>query len=138
MKEISGRIGVREIKREIKDMLLLTHEAICLGVIESDYSRGGVVVRKDEDGYQYTETISKKDFAKLLVEDDEGYMMVKDAVDHYKGKDGVFKINVTEILNKIIEVKASSYDEAIEKVQKMYDNSEIVLNSDDFVSFSVK
>ncbi len=45
-----------------------------------------------------------------------------------------YKIKVTEILQKEIEIEADNLDKAIEKVEEMYDNSEIVLDSEDFVS----
>lgn len=43
-----------------------------------------------------------------------------------------YKINVEEILSRIIEVEADNEDEAEEKVKKMYREQEIVLDAEDF------
>lgn len=43
-----------------------------------------------------------------------------------------FNITVEEVLKRQIEVEANSYEEAITKVQEMYSNEEIVLDSSDF------
>lgn len=43
------------------------------------------------------------------------------------------KVEITEILQKSVEVEASSYEEAILLVKRKYNNSEIILDSDDFV-----
>jgi hypothetical protein len=44
-----------------------------------------------------------------------------------------YKIEVKETLSRIIEIDANSFDEALEDVQKMYKNEEIILDNDDFV-----
>ncbi len=44
-----------------------------------------------------------------------------------------YKIKVQETLERIVEVEASSIDEARDKVEKMYNNEEIVLDYSDFV-----
>ncbi|MDU2109026.1 MAG: DpnD/PcfM family protein [Peptoniphilus rhinitidis] len=44
-----------------------------------------------------------------------------------------FKIEIRETLLRDIEVKADSYEEALEKVKDLYYESEIVLYADDFV-----
>ena len=44
-----------------------------------------------------------------------------------------FKIEIQETLARDIEVKASSYEEALEKVKDQYYESDIVLYADDFV-----
>ncbi|MFY7734276.1 MAG: DpnD/PcfM family protein [Bacteroidia bacterium] len=44
-----------------------------------------------------------------------------------------FKIEVTEKLSRIIEVEASSEDEAFSKIQDLYSKEEIVLDADDYV-----
>jgi hypothetical protein len=44
-----------------------------------------------------------------------------------------FKIEIRETLSRIIEVKANSEDEAFSKIKDLYQNEEIVLNSDDYV-----
>ena len=43
------------------------------------------------------------------------------------------KIKVQETLERIVEVEASSIDEARDKVEEMYNNEEIVLDYSDFV-----
>lgn len=49
-----------------------------------------------------------------------------------------FKIEVKETLSKIIEIEASSNDEAFMKVKEMYQKEEIVLSSDDFVTTEIE
>jgi DpnD/PcfM-like protein len=44
-----------------------------------------------------------------------------------------FKIEVKETLSRIIEVEATSEDEAISKIQDLYNKEKIVLNADDYV-----
>lgn len=44
-----------------------------------------------------------------------------------------FKIEIQETLARDIEVKADSYEEALEKVKDQYYESDIVLYADDFV-----
>lgn len=44
-----------------------------------------------------------------------------------------YKIEVKETLSRIIEINANSIDEALENVQKIYKNEEIILDNDDFV-----
>lgn len=48
-----------------------------------------------------------------------------------------FYLNVTETLNKTVEVQAETYEEAKEKVQNAYDNEEIVLDYNDFVEYEI-
>lgn len=43
-----------------------------------------------------------------------------------------YSVSVQEILEKQIIVKAESEEEAYQKVKEMYDNEEIVLDSQDF------
>ena len=49
-----------------------------------------------------------------------------------------FNIEIEETLQKVVQVKANSLNEAINKVQEKYRNEEYVLNEDDFkgVEFS--
>lgn len=49
-----------------------------------------------------------------------------------------FKIEITETLQRIVEVKANNLSEAISKVVEDYDNLNIVLDHEDFVEFSIK
>lgn len=44
-----------------------------------------------------------------------------------------YKIEITETLQKQIEVEASSKEEAIKKAKEQYQNQEIVLNENDYV-----
>lgn len=48
-----------------------------------------------------------------------------------------YKIKVQETLERIVEVEASSIDEARDKVEKMYNNEEIVLDYSDFVGMEM-
>ena len=43
-----------------------------------------------------------------------------------------YKINVEEILSRVIEVEAANQDDAEEKVKKMYNEQKIILGSEDF------
>ncbi|MCD6112938.1 MAG: hypothetical protein J7J86_06685 [Bacteroidales bacterium] len=48
------------------------------------------------------------------------------------------KIEITEILSKSLVLKADSEKKAIEKAKYLYDNEEIVLNSDNFMDKEIK
>ena len=50
----------------------------------------------------------------------------------------MYKIEIEEILSRTINVKADSHEDAIEKVKRLYDNSEIVLDADDFSEVNFK
>ncbi len=43
-----------------------------------------------------------------------------------------FDITVIETLSRTVSVDAENYDDALEKVEDMYDRQEIVLDSSDF------
>lgn len=43
-----------------------------------------------------------------------------------------FALTIIETLSKSVTVKANNYDEALEKIEDMYDKGEIVLDSSDF------
>lgn len=45
-----------------------------------------------------------------------------------------YKVNVEELLSRIMEVEADSEDEAEDKVREMYMNEDIVLDASDFKS----
>lgn len=49
-----------------------------------------------------------------------------------------FKIEVQEFLSRIVEIEAKNIDEAISKVKVMYQNEEIVLDNEDFVTSEIK
>lgn len=43
-----------------------------------------------------------------------------------------YYVSVTEHLNKVVSVDAESENEAVQKVQDAYNNSDIILDSDNF------
>ena len=45
-----------------------------------------------------------------------------------------YKVNVEELLSRIVEVEAENKEEAKEKVREMYMNEDIVLDASDFQS----
>lgn len=45
-----------------------------------------------------------------------------------------YYVSVTETLNKIVSVDAESEKEAVKKTQDAYDNCDIILDSDNFVT----
>lgn len=50
----------------------------------------------------------------------------------------IYKIRIAETLSKTFAVKADSLDKAIDLVQKSYDNSEIILDADDFDEYCIE
>ena len=49
-----------------------------------------------------------------------------------------FKVEITETLQRVVEVEAESLTEAITKVGKDYDAGEIVLDAMDFDGFEIR
>lgn len=49
-----------------------------------------------------------------------------------------YYVSVTETLNVVVSVDAESEKEAVQKVQDAYNNSEIVLDSDNFCGETVE
>ena len=49
-----------------------------------------------------------------------------------------YYVSVTETLNKVVSVDAESEKEAVQKVQDAYNNSEIILDSDNFCGETVE
>ena len=49
-----------------------------------------------------------------------------------------YYVSVTETLNRAVSVDAESEKEAVQKVQDSYNNSEIVLCSDDFCGETIE
>lgn len=49
-----------------------------------------------------------------------------------------FKIEIQELLSRIVEVEANSIEEAISKVREMYRKEEIVLDSSNHVSTDIE
>ena len=48
-----------------------------------------------------------------------------------------YKVEITETLQKVIEVEAKSLSDAITKVATDYDDGEIVLDAMDFVGYGI-
>jgi hypothetical protein len=49
-----------------------------------------------------------------------------------------YQIEITETLQRIIEVKADSLDDAIIEIRRLYENEEIILNSSDYVDTDMR
>ena len=50
----------------------------------------------------------------------------------------IYKIEIEELLSRIIEIEAPSAEEAIDKVRAMYRAEEIVLDGDDCVGMEIE
>ena len=48
-----------------------------------------------------------------------------------------FKVEIKEILSRVIEIKANSKDEAIQKTEDLYRDEEIVLDYNDFQNLNI-
>lgn len=48
-----------------------------------------------------------------------------------------YEISVKEVLERVVRVKANSLEDALAKIQEMYDNEEIVLDSTDFQDYEI-
>lgn len=48
-----------------------------------------------------------------------------------------YNIVIEETLYKIVRVAAETYDDAIDKVESLYGNQEIVLSADDFAGYEI-
>lgn len=59
-------------------------------------------------------------------------------MDRLKPNENIFKIEITESLQRTIYVEADSKDEALEKVIDRYDVGDIVLDDNDFVGSSIE
>lgn len=44
-----------------------------------------------------------------------------------------YQIEITEVLNRVVEIEAENIDKAIEKAKEQYNNEEIVLDSEDYL-----
>ncbi|RIY38143.1 protein dpnD [Capnocytophaga canis] len=49
----------------------------------------------------------------------------------------IYKIEVKKILSRIVPVEAENEQEAVQKVEEMYKNEEIILDFDDFVTHEI-
>lgn len=47
-------------------------------------------------------------------------------------KNTVYRMCITETSSRIVDIEATSYDEACSKLKKSWENEEIILDSDDF------
>lgn len=50
----------------------------------------------------------------------------------------IYKIEITETLQKIIEIESDNEEDALHKVMRMYKNEEVILDYDNFVDVSFK
>lgn len=50
----------------------------------------------------------------------------------------VYKVEVKEELRQVVKVSATSEDEAIEMVEKMYEDGDIVLDNGDCIDYSIE
>ncbi|GHT13211.1 hypothetical protein FACS189426_17790 [Bacteroidia bacterium] len=48
-----------------------------------------------------------------------------------------FKIEITELLSRLVEVEANSHEEAWQLVNKQYKEEEIVLDYSDFADYEI-
>lgn len=49
-----------------------------------------------------------------------------------------YKVEITETLQKTIEVEADNKEDALHKVMKMYKNEEVILDGNDFIDLDFK
>lgn len=49
-----------------------------------------------------------------------------------------WKLVVREVLERVVEVEADCYQEAYNKVDRMYRDEEIVLDADDYVDWEIE
>ena len=48
-----------------------------------------------------------------------------------------YRIKVTEVLSRIVEIDAENEDEAVEMVRQMYRNCEIILDASDYIETEI-
>ncbi len=48
-----------------------------------------------------------------------------------------FRIEITEVLSRIVEIEAENEDDAIETVWQMYRNCDVVLDASDYVETEI-
>ena len=48
-----------------------------------------------------------------------------------------YRIEVTEVLSRIVEIEAENEDDAVEMVRQMYRNCELVLDASDYVETEI-
>lgn len=97
-----------------------------------------IIVLKHDGDSGVIKHITDDDFLKNIVPYFSNPVAVKQVISKYdflpySTTSKNFTINVREILEKQISVRADSLTDALNKVQDMYKNGEIVLNADDFI-----
>ncbi|CZE46972.1 DpnD/PcfM family protein [Campylobacter geochelonis] len=50
----------------------------------------------------------------------------------------IYKLEITEILSKIVEVEANNFMEAYLKTKQNYENERIILDENDFMDYEIK
>lgn len=50
----------------------------------------------------------------------------------------IFRIEITEVLKRIVEIEADNIEDALEIVDKNYKSQNIILDSSDFCEFEIK
>ena len=48
-----------------------------------------------------------------------------------------YRIEVTEVLSRIVEIEADNEDDAVEMVRQMYRNCDLVLDASDYVETEI-
>ena len=48
-----------------------------------------------------------------------------------------FRIEITEVLSRIVEIEAENEDDAVEKVWQMYRNCDVILDASDYVETEI-
>ena len=48
-----------------------------------------------------------------------------------------YRIEVTEVLSRIVEIEAENEDDAVEMVRQMYRNCDLVLDASDYVETEI-
>jgi hypothetical protein len=49
----------------------------------------------------------------------------------------VFEVEITETLQRVVDVEASTLDEAVDRVREQYKRGEFILDSGDFVDVHI-
>lgn len=146
-------VGVFNKRRRIKDFVILMIILFSLNVIFNiPASIGGLKATKvkfcsynDNIVYDYLyygesngNFIFKEDKNKIILRScDSGYIeYYRD--DNIEAEDMKYKIEIKETLSKVIEVEAKDEGEALRKIEERYKNSEIILDSGDYVKTEIQ
>lgn len=107
---------------------------LCL--ITDYYGGGSAVITQIWDGYNKKGNI--RDIRNMIIrslelcgEDGENTEIIIEWEDSTNGNK--YPVKITETLEKVVYVEAESKDEAWEKAQELWNDSEIILTADDFV-----